>query len=339
MKKISEYINGMEPGEIVPSIKGIITKVVPAPAGKEIQYITIASEDKIENIKLAINKNKWVPDPYVGNVLSLVSTAKKKESAKGLTLKSGKNGLYISVGEGASIEEEPVTELEPEPEPMTAADSAIDNYVLDRLYIFSRAMKILERFNESSEWQFNVEKVPELATAVHIELAKRGMVPRPDDNQTERKKVHKDKKEGKLQEEFSKSDWRDFKNPVSGVSLGSEGVSKIAEVYVPWVLRISDPSSLENGPKELYRVVNLAAQELGITPSKSFDALLVKYINDYEPNSEKRRKTLIAKFAKGLEEEKLVADSVDITDKEATYLIKNFRKVWDSIMESDEDDE
>ena len=359
MKLISEYLDGIEPGEVVPSIKGIIIKIVP-PSSKGIQYITIANpgldEDDVtadDFIKLAISEDKWVAEPEEGNVLSIVSTAQKKQAAKGMVLKEGKNGKFISVTSGASIEQSEYSVTEsPAEEPMTAADSAIDNYILDRLYIYGRCKRIVEQLDDSLPF----DKLPELATAVHIALERRNMAPRPDDNQENRKKVHKerqgavaytpkggmapeesDKREGVARNAF-RSDWRNFKNPVSGVLLGSEGVDKIKEVYLPWSYR-QNPDSIEKGPRGLLDMVNEAARELKITPADSLQAYTLKYIKDYEPNSQKRRDTILNKFMKGLEEEKIVVDSTEITDKEAIHLLNNFRDTFEEIIETDDDEE
>jgi len=341
MKLISEYLDGIEPGEVVPSIKGIIIKIVP-PSSKGIQYITIANpgldEDDVtadDFIKLAISEDKWVAEPEEGNVLSIVSTAQKKQAAKGMVLKEGKNGKYISVTSGASIEQSEYSVTEsPAEEAMTAADHVIDNYILDRLYIYSRVDKLIGS-------NYPSDKAAELATAVHIEMSRRNIAPRPDDNQLERKKVHKEKaapeESPKRRAEFNRADWRNYVHPKTGVLLGSEGVDKIKEVYVPWILT-KDRDSLEEGVRGLFDMVHEAARELKITPSLACQHYILKYIKDYEPNSQKRRDAILNKFMKGLEEAKIVVDSTEITDKEAVYLLKNFRDTFEEIIETDDEE-
>jgi hypothetical protein len=336
MRTISQYIEECEPGDVIPAIKGEILKTKFL-EDTQVQNIIIGTPE--DNIKLVIKKVAWIIEPKVGNVLSLTSTGGKKSPIDGLTLKRNKtSGIkYIIVSTGAKSEQEiSVTESSStvvDEEPMTASDSVIDNYVMDRLYIFQRVSKVIETVPNI---HYPIEKAAELATAVHIELSRKGISPRPSDKQLERKATHAAKKEEAApKKESTKSGWRAFKHPLSGVPLGDESADKIQKVFIPWRIR-TDPDTLTKaGMPEYHRMVGEAARELEISNASAAEAYMLAHIQEFEPNAARQAKVL-SKFTKGLVKLKLAKDPDQLTDSEGVHLIKHFKQIWNQLMESDE---
>lgn len=350
-KNIKDYIEGIEPDENVPSIKGIIRKITPPDDKKETQILKIQDIDGSEFISLHIkDKALWVINPKCGNIISLTSTGGGKKASAGLTLKQNKNNgiKYITVTNGAAItmtEEDLVTETVDE-EPLTAADSAIDNYVLDRLYIYKRCSHLVK---EIKDVMFPPDKIAELATAVHINLERSGIAPRPTDKQLERKAVHRnDAKKfekpsieqlpippqcgGRAPEK--KNNWRSFKHPKSGVMLGDEPIEKFATLYGPWVLR-QTRSTLDQPMKDLYDNIVDACKELNIGVIDMYEAYLTQYAIGYEKN-EKKRNEIIKKFEDGLVENEEV-EKLPPTKEEAASIIVNFKSLWKALIEDDDE--
>jgi hypothetical protein len=239
-------------------------------------------------------------------------------------------------------------------EPLTAADSAIDNYVLDRLYIFKRVSVLVAE----TEVSYPHEKVAELATSAHIELSRAGLKPRPTTKQLERKEVHKPKQKDSVTEKPKKQetdiipfkiDWKQFKHPVSGATLGSEPLEKMGKVYYPWYLR-QTKSMLDAQALSLYEALTIAFEDIQLEPIDAYGAYLISYINEYLNPKESKDLTpdesnklshntnrLIDKFEKKLQKAKYVADSNKITNKEAKQILIDFSKIWKELIEDEEE--
>jgi hypothetical protein len=351
MKKIETYIEGVEDGEVLPSIKGIILSVkVNEEEGKQTIKITDSEGDTI-NI-FAKDKAAWVINPSEGAVLSMTSSGKGGVS-KGLTFKVNKknNIAYIvaSAGVTSSVEPVSVSVTEEEQEPLTAADHTIDSLVLDRLYIFSRVKKIVREMNSNSIGiDFPEDKIPELTTSIHMDLKYMNISPRPTDKQLERKKVHKEthakKKEVKAPVEEppkrtkTQSDgWKDFIHPVSKERLGDVSSEKMATQFLPWYYR-TEPASLKPEIAELHRAIGLAREGLKITPQMVLEQYITFYAKEYAPNSEKRRNRAIIKFCEGLVEHKVTKNDIrdgSVTETEAASALKNFGNLWKEIIETE----
>lgn len=363
MKSINEYIEGIEPGDTVPSIKGTITNVTPPDDIKQTQVISIQST---ERIKLYIkDKALWLVNPVIGSTLSVTcGKAAAGKPVKGIVLKrnsAGKPYLTVSTGAILSMEDHSVTEPE-EPEAKTAADTIIESYALDRLYVFKSVERIVSKFNadKPEHERFPVSKLPELATSCHMEANYAKQKIRPTTAQLERKKVHADKKfpakqkvsedqEGKApRTEPAKSEkpksainWRDFKHPKSGVPLGDCDIKKVQTHLGPWYYK-NRPESLEPAIAEYHRNVGACLEEL-TTPHDVLQAYIQQYAEDDEPHSPKRRTENIMKFIDALAEAKLtkgnIADTYTATTSEVIEILRNFAALWEQIVTKPGDEE
>jgi hypothetical protein len=354
MKAISQYLEGIEDGEVIPSISGeIISVKVDEETGK--QTITIATGT--ESIKITIkDKAAWVVDPVKGHILSM-NSSHKGGASKGLTYKINKTSKipYIIASAGVTSQvTSPVSVTEEEQEPMTAADTAIDNLVLDRLYIYGRVKRMVREINSQSIGiDFPEEKIPELTTSIHLDLKHMQITPRPTDKQLERKQVHKavaeKKREAATPKESSKSDeppkrtktasdgWKDFKHPMSGERLGDVSLEKMEAHFFPWMFR-TDPSTLKPATAELHRVLGEAMVGLKLTPQMLLEKYITHYAGEYSPTSTKRRDKAIAKFCDGLVEKGETKNNImegSVTENEATAVLRNFGSLWKEIVESE----
>jgi hypothetical protein len=236
---------------------------------------------------------------------------------------------YIVVTTGAEISHIPakqnsVTETEESPEPMTAADSMIDNYILDRLYIYGRVERLVG-------YNYPSDKLAELSTAIHIELSRAGKSPRPTDQQLERKRVHKERTTPvEKMASVGYSGWRNFVHPLSGVKLGDEPVEKIGVTFAPWALK-TDRDRLEDKMKPFHDAVMEATEDLGLEYQDILEAYQVSYIHGQEKETVKR-KILTKKFDNGLVEHGYVKKEGQPTNKEALAILRHFPAVWKEII-------
>jgi hypothetical protein len=211
---------------------------------------------------------------------------------------------------------------------MTAADSMIDNYVLDRLYIYKRVVKLA---NET-EVDYPSDKLPELATAVHIELSRAGKSPRPTDQQLERKRVHKERTTPvEKMAPVGHSGWRSFVHPLSGVKLGDEPVEKIGVTFAPWALK-TDRDRLEDKMKPFHDAVMEAIEDLGLEYQDILEAYTVAYIHSTGEKDVKKKKALMTKFNDGLLDNGYVKKFGEPTNKEALTILRQFPKIWKEII-------
>jgi len=349
MKTIHEYIEGLEPGDTVPSISGEIVDLLPPDDRKQTQIIRIQSEQRIKvYIKDAA---LWITDAAIGDTVSFVCK-KSSGSVKGITLKESSGGnKYITISAGASVSitkadngssDTPVEKAVQ----VSAADLKIESYALDRLYIFREISKIVNEFNADSKYKFPEDKVAELATGCHITLERTsGIVIRPTDKQLERKNnlskasvTEPKKKESPKGEPKSALDWRSFKHPKTGELLGDASIEKIKTHLAPWYYRTSPPS---DNPQLLdyHRHVGACVNEM-TTPHESFDAYLNDYAEKYAPNSMKKRTEAIVKFANGIKEKKIIDGNIlDLytpTKSECITLFREFSKLWKELVETEE---
>lgn len=356
MKSINEYIEGIEPGETVPSICGEITNIVPPDDIKQTQVISIQS---VERIKLYIkDKALWLVNPSVGSKLSVTcGKAAAGKPVKGIVLKrnsAGKPYLVVSSGAVLSMEHPSVTEPE-EPEAKTAADTIIESYTLDRLYVFKSVEKIVAEFNDGrpEHERFPVSKLPELATSVHMECSYAKQKIRPTDAQLERKKVHADRKESNKKEvkapaeepvksakPKSSIDWRKFKHPITHVPLGDVELKKVQTALGPWYYRTA-PEQVKPELAEYHRNVGACLAEL-TNPTEILNAYIQHYAEDDEKHSVKRRTENIVKFIDGLHAAKLtkgnLADTYTVTMDEFLPIIRDFKKLWEGIVLGEDDE-
>lgn len=350
MKPIKDYLEGIEEGEIVPSIKGIIQSVkIKEDTGTQ----TITINDGEDSIKIvAKDKGGYCVDPVVGNVLS-ATVSSGKSASKGLVLRVNKTSKvrYIAASMGVhytqSANPDSVTESEREEVPRTGAELKIENYVLDRLYVHQVIAQIVHEYNaeKPEHLKFRTEKLPELATSCHMLLEKEGIAPRPTDQQLERKRVHKvaseNKKEDKPEKKPAKKsesteDWRAFIHPTAGTPLGDYSADEVATKFLPWMYR-TNPSTLKPSVAELHRVLRTAMAGLKLTSQMVLEKYLVHYANEYAPNSDKRKNSAINKFCEGLVEIKATKNNLmdgSVTEKECEEVLKQFPHLWKQFVES-----
>lgn len=347
MKPLKEYLEGIDEGETVPSIKGVIQSVK---VNEETGSQSITINDGTDSIKIvAKDKGGQLIDPVVGNVLSATVTSGKALS-KGLVLKVNKTSkvAYIVASMGVHYTQSPgpnsVTEPEVEQAPKTGAELLIENYILDRLYVFKVVTQIVREFNAGHVGvEFPESKVPELATSAHIEIARAGVVPRPTDQQLERKKVHKEvaasKKEDKPAKkpvDKSSDDWRTFVHPTAGTPLGDYSPEEMATKFLPWMYR-TNPATLKPAVAELHRVLREAMEGLKLTPQMVIERYLDHYASEFAPNSVKRKDAAIAKFCEGLVAIKVTKNNIldgSVTEKESEEVLKQFPHLWKQFVET-----
>lgn len=347
MKSLKDYLEGIEEGDTVPSIKGIIQSVK---VNEETGSQTITINDGTDSIKIiAKDKGGQLVDPVVGNVLSATVTSGKAAS-KGLVFKINKTSkvAYIVASLGVHYTQSPnpssVTETEIEATPRTGAELKMESYILDRLYVYKVVTQIVREFNaEHVGIEFPESKLPELATSVHMELAKLNIAPRPTDQQLERKRVHKEvadkKKEdkpAKKQETKRDDSWKQFAHPVSGTLLGDYSTEEMATKLLPWMFR-TRPDTLKPETAELHRVLRKAMEGMRLTAQMVLERYLVHYATEYAPNSDKRRNAATVKFCEGLVAEKITKNNLmdgSVTESECEQALMRFPRVWEQYVEN-----
>jgi hypothetical protein len=334
----NEYLEGISPDDIVPAVSGSIVKITdPCEDNKNIQTLVIADEDENE-ISVKLKPAVHLAHPSLGDVLHAASG---KKGTVGLTLKKFKSGsLYISADKGAVISSQPAgttTGIEDEEEePLTGTEVKIESLIRDRFYVFEFCKKTREKYCPS----FPEEKLPELATSMHIEFMRAGIPIRPSQEQEKRKTVHKERSEKKQQAsepskptkpEADTDEWKLAKHPANGAPLGGESVEKIATVLWPWAIRQISIGGASTHT-EYARAVLDAAKAYKLTPPEILDAYVVKYALDYEKHSEKRRNAAIERFYSYIEGEYYYSKNKDgvVVDLLSS---RKFVKAWDAAQD------
>jgi hypothetical protein len=358
MKTIDDYIDDIDPGQVVPAIKGEVVQITPPKDGEATQVVTIQSEQRI---KLYIKKEDLhIPDTSVGSVLS-AACSKSHSGISGIILKrNSADKPYLVVSNGATVSvSEPVREeaVSVTEEPMTATDLKIRAYLEDRLYIHSIVVKMIREHNLKQDDlidHFPIEKSAELATGVHMFIGSGGGGRiAPTHTQRVRKELHKPsvtekpkkKKEEASEEEADKSDkidWRDYKHPKSGERIGDISVEKIKTQIAPWYYR-ANPESLQPEVAEYHYYIGKAIQGHKLTPLSILNAYIEHYAKDVHPHSAALRTESVVRFCNGLSENKILAGNIldDYNPKMNEFLavIRDFKNLWETLVESDSSDD
>ena len=186
MKTIAKYIDGYENDDVVPSIAGKIVKVVPIGEGVKNQRITVKDSEG-EKINIQLRPDVALDEAEAG-MLFYATSSGGKEASVGITLKEKEDGTkYLVIRNGASVrveEEGSVTETSKPKEGQkrkSTSQLTIESYVLDRLFIYREVNSVISEFNDAyPDFKYPLDKASELATSVHIEIAKKGIAPRGD---------------------------------------------------------------------------------------------------------------------------------------------------------------
>lgn len=361
MKSINEYIEGIEPGQMVPAIKGEVVQITPPSEPGKSQVVTIQSDQRI---KLYIkSESDHIADDSVGHILSAASSRISSGFA-GLTLKHNTSGKpYIVTSSGVSMSVDKVAEEKnsaPVSEPMSENEYKIKAYTEDRLYVYSLVSAVVAEFNESAAIPFPKEKLPELATSAHMFAEKSCGVGRlkPTHTHRVRKEVHQPsvtekkkavsaaKKEEPATEAGDKSadsgSWRTFIHPKSGRPLGDTDPKTIKTQLAKWYYS-TDPSSLKPEIAAVHLNIGKAIHDLGFTTDDILNAYIQHYASEEFKNSAKLCTEAVVKFANGLESGGLtegnILDDGKATKTQFLAIMRDFPALWKSFVEGDSSDE
>lgn len=208
MNTIEEYLDEIEPDEVVPSIGGTVTKIKVTDSLAKL-ILTDSEDEEISLLAKGEAAEKFA-EISIDDKIILTSSGGKKAS-KGLVLKEKDDGgKYILVGSSANVsvteaneeeeeeedsddddsEEDEDTEEEEKPSSKRSnevnkvdgytkhpADNLIIGYTLDRAYIHA---KILNVFDSLPDNPILREKSGELATSIHINLERTNLPPLPE---------------------------------------------------------------------------------------------------------------------------------------------------------------
>lgn len=190
---LKEIFEDSVDGDLLPSVTGVeVTKVGPIKEGSGGQYQFIYVENKTseETVKLIMKDERFfLKEEHVGCELEIIAGPPVKNKPQGIIFDLSKDGdprikimpeagvmkviTPITVSQPQLTEkaaEEPVAEkVEPEPVAKPGQlDREIAIYTRERLHIYGIVKETVAKYRPD----YPMEKIPELATSIHIEINK-----------------------------------------------------------------------------------------------------------------------------------------------------------------------
>jgi hypothetical protein len=297
--KIKYILDNMENEQGVTSFIGTISaisqvKTMPAKGDNpeyKTQSLMLTDSEGLEIRVLLkdIDESKFVHEDSVGQVYEFVSSKSPNGSLSGVVFKEGKKDKYLCVTKRATINR--VKDLEASDEEIQStekpalkesqpastqqngeSDKDIIKYTKERLYIYDKVVGII---NESDS-SFPIEKVPEIATSIHIDLSRKNanILPR-----VVKPVFAKEKEPEPAAPSKTPINWRNSRDIRNGSKLGEmtkdEAIKQYLTIYFRERKRIASEGEVEK--VKFFNSIGAMFEEYGI---KIMDAV-TSYVGQY----------------------------------------------------------
>lgn len=346
---IKEMLDGMEEGDVVPSIIGtyVGSSMVKVKGSSSLREYALI-DDGNTSVKVRIDD----PDHHLngkvemGKIVAFTSS-KTHEGNIGLRYSVNKDGEpVVIVGGKAQItvqqelfddekKEVPKPAREKKSEKMTHFEKAATSAIRAKMYLYAFVKEMVLHMDPD----YPVEHLPAFTTSVFMDLKHDNIsIPTGEVSVTERSSepekttsVVATTKKGSTS--TSKSSWREVLHPTTKKQLGELTVEEIKKKLTSWYFA-QDPSRLGKSAVSFFNAVGECFEENGYTPEDAALFYRKDYLESYPSDSKKKLNIIdhIAKqaFNAGLTEED---ESFKSTGAAIEY-IKKFKDFFENAVKA-----
>lgn len=276
------------------SITGTIKEVnEPKKEGKEFPVMrqTVMIEDSNGDlIRVKLSEKHQLPLSSIGDSVSFFSK-KNGDKLTGIMKKSQGNKVYVSVTDSASFlrnslakpEKDKVIHLNENKEelrkiPKGPSDSIILKILHERLYIYGIMKKELSKIDSLG---FPEDKLPELATSIHITIERSGKDILPSGGELLFKKQTRNEQIKEVASAAINDEWKDVLHPSTKKRLGDFTKDELIEKFSVFYYKNKDRKGLEDNVAQFISGLGMALRSFGITVTYAIE----KMIKDEVTNS------------------------------------------------------